>query len=312
TKDAFLTCLDRVCGEDPDMGGLVDRTERLDEELFRAWRERHPLPVGEGEVFAYALTSVLFFGVTCPLAELGYNARETKDQLQVNLALLVTRRERQPVTHAVFEGSRHGAATVRNFLVRVVRLGQRDEEKGLVPKGGTLIWDRGVVSKDHVEAVEAAGWKLVCGLPKTLGVVKEVLDRVEVPWRPETVVRVTKTTTIYAVETEADVYGKRRRLVVYTNMARAQRERDQRNEALAEIGGKLDTLAKEGAQWKEAKLHEKIGEIVGRWGEFLEIRVRRRGEGPRVACRLHQQALRAAERGDGKWVLLATDPERTV
>ncbi|EQD68838.1 transposase [mine drainage metagenome] len=92
--------------------------------------------MGEGEVFAYALTSVLFFGVTCPLAELGYNARETKDQLQGNLALLVTRRERQPVTHAVFEGSRHGAATVRNFLVRVVRLGQRDEEKGLVPKVG--------------------------------------------------------------------------------------------------------------------------------------------------------------------------------
>ncbi|MHB8352781.1 MAG: hypothetical protein ACYDFT_08885 [Thermoplasmata archaeon] len=36
TKDAFLTCLGRVCGEDPDIGGLVDRTERLDEELFRA------------------------------------------------------------------------------------------------------------------------------------------------------------------------------------------------------------------------------------------------------------------------------------
>lgn len=181
----------------------------------------------------------------------------------MNLALLVTRRERQPVMHAVFEGSRHGTAPVRNFLVRVVRLGQRDEKKGLVPKGGTLIWDRGVVSKDQVEAAEAAGWKLVCGLPKTLGVVKEILDRVEALWRPETVVRVTKTTTIYAVETEADVYGMRRRLVVYMNMARAQRERDQRNEALAEIGGKLDTLAKEGAQWTEVKLHEKIGRSWG-------------------------------------------------
>ncbi|MHB8352780.1 MAG: hypothetical protein ACYDFT_08880 [Thermoplasmata archaeon] len=31
-----------------------------------------------------------------------------------------------------------------------------------------------------------------------------------------------------------------------------------------------------------------------------------------MAERLHPPALRAAERGDGKWVLLAADPERTV
>ena len=312
TKDAFLTCLDRVCGEDPDIGGLVDRTERLDEELFRAWRERHPLPPEESEVFAYDLTSVLFFGVTCPLAEFGYNAQEAKRQMQVNLAMLVTRRDRQPVTHSVFEGSRHGAATVRNFLVRVLRLTEREEEKGQVPKGGTLIWDRGVVSKDHVLAVEAANWQLVCGLPKTLTSVKEILDRVEVPWRPETLVRKTKVTTIYATATEAEVYGTRRRLVVYMNMARAQRERDLRNESLATIGEELEKLAREGAEWKEAKLHARIAEIVGGWRSYVEVRVSRKGEGPRVGYRLKQQAVREAERQDGKWVLLATDPEMTV
>ena len=303
TKDAFLTCLDRVCGEDPDIGGLVDRTARLDDELFRAFRERHPLPGGESEVFAYDLTSVLFFGVTCPLAEFGYNAEKTTDQVQVNLGLLVTQKERQPVTHDVFEGSRHGVATVKNFLVRVIRMGA---------KRGTLIWDRGMVSKDHVEAVEAARWKLVCGLPKTLGVVKEVLDRVEVPWRPENLVRKTKVTTIYAAGTEAEVYGKPRRLVVYMNMARAQRERDQRNEALSEVQETLETLSAEGAKWSEAKLHKRIGEIVGRWEEYVEVRVSRKGKGPRVTCRLHQYALRAAERRDGKWVLLATDPKMSV
>ena len=119
-------------------------------------------------MFAYGLTSVLFFGGTGPLAELGYNAREAKRQMQVNLTMLVPRRERQPVTRSVFEGSRHGGATVRNFLVRLLRLGNRAEETGLVSKGGTLIWDRGVVSKDHVLAVEAANWQLVCGLPKAL------------------------------------------------------------------------------------------------------------------------------------------------
>ena len=46
----------------------------------------HPLPPGERETLAYDLTSVLFFGVTCPLAELGYNAQDVEDQLQVNRA----------------------------------------------------------------------------------------------------------------------------------------------------------------------------------------------------------------------------------
>ncbi|EQD68841.1 transposase, partial [mine drainage metagenome] len=108
--------------------------------------------------------------------------------------------------------------------------------------------------------------------------------------------RKTKVTTIYAAETEAEVYGERRRLVVYMNMARAQRERDQRNEAISDVEEKLGKLAKEGAGWSEAKLHRKIVEIVGRWDGYLEVRVRRKGKGPRVTWRLRQNALRAAER----------------
>jgi hypothetical protein len=314
TKDAFLTCLDRVCGENPDIGGLVDRTERLDEELFRAWRERHPLPPEESEVFAYDLTSVLSFGVTGPLAELGSNAPEAERPMPVDLAMLVTRRERQPVTRSLFDGSRHDAATGRNSLVRVLRLGSRAEEKGRAPKGGTLIWDRGVISKDHVLAVEAAGWQLVCGLPKTLAPVKEILDRVEVPWRPETLMRKTKGATTYATATEAEAYGTRRRLVVYMNMARAQRERDLRNGSLATIGEELETLSKEGADWTEAKLHKAIRETMGRWAPYLEVRVRRKGKekGSRVTWSYHPHALRAAERRDGKFALLVTNPKMSV
>ncbi len=74
----------------------------------------------------------------------------------------------------------------------------------------------------------------------------------------------------------------------------------------------MEKLAGEGAEWKEAKLHARIAEIVGGWRSYVEVRVSRKGEGPRVGYRLKQQAVREAEQQDGKWVLLATDPEMTV
>jgi hypothetical protein len=306
TKDAFLFALDKVCGEDPETARLVDRTDTLEEELYRHWRSTHPLPPGVRETLAYDLTSVLFFGVTCPLAELGYNAKDVEDQVQVNLGLLVNRSDTMPVSHALFEGSRHGVATVRNLLARLSRRPLAPGEEG---SRGTLIWDRGMVSGDHVKAVEEMGWQLICGLPKTLNAVQEVLDATEVPSRPETLVRQTDVTTVYAVEAETKLFGKERRVVVYFNGARAVREADQRNGELARVTAALGKLSETGAQWKEAKLHKAIREVVGRWAPYLEVRVSRRGEGPRVTWSYHQHALRAAERRDGKFALLVTDPK---
>lgn len=310
TKDAFLFSLDKVCGQDPDTARLVDRTDDLEAELYRHWRTTHPLPPGVRETLAYDLTSVLFFGVTCPLAELGYNAKDVEDQFQVNLGLLVNRSDTMPVSHALFEGSRHGVATVRNMLARLSRRPLVPGEEGT---RGTLIWDRGMVSGDHVQAVEEMGWQLICGLPKTLNAVQAVLDATEVPARPETLVRKTDVTTIYAMETRAQLYGKERRVVVYLNGARGVREADQRNGALAEITAALGKLSEEGAQWSEAKLHKAIKAVVGRWAPYLDVRVRRKGKGkdgekgPRVTWSYHQHALRAAERRDGKYALLVTD-----
>jgi hypothetical protein len=70
TKEAFLTALDFVCYEDRTIGQIINFAPQIDDALYRKWRERHPLQPGEKETLAYDLTSVLFFGVSCPLAEL--------------------------------------------------------------------------------------------------------------------------------------------------------------------------------------------------------------------------------------------------
>lgn len=298
-KDAFLDALDYICGEDQRSGRLIDQSKRIEEELYRIWRKNNPLPKTINETLAYDLTSVLFFGVTCPLAEFGYNPNDITDRMQVNLALLVTKTENMPVMHSIYEGNRHGVETVRNLLASLPN----------ASGSGTLIWDRGMVSRDHVNTVKEMGWELICGLPKTIAPVQQVLDAIDVPLKPETIVRYTKTTRVYAVETIATVYGEKRHLVVYTNHTRAAQERDTRNAALAEIANSLDKLSDEHNDWSEAKLHHKIAEIVGSLKPFISVKVGRKDNEPRIVWRYSQHALRAAERGDGKWILLATDPK---
>jgi transposase len=110
-------------------GRIVDRTELLDRELLSRFREKYPVD-GEGEALAYDTTAVLFFDVTCPLTELGYNP-DGIDMRQMNVAMLTTKKERHMLFHSVYEGSRNSSMTVRNMLSRLPK------------KGGILVWDRG-------------------------------------------------------------------------------------------------------------------------------------------------------------------------
>ena len=75
TRNSFLTAMDFVCYDDKDIGQIRDFTQAIDDTLYRQWRKMHPLKPGEAETVAYDLTSVLFFGISCPLSELGYNAK---------------------------------------------------------------------------------------------------------------------------------------------------------------------------------------------------------------------------------------------
>ena len=60
--------------------------------------------LAEGGLALYDLTSSYFEGVTCPLAELGYNRDGKKGMLQVNYGLL-TNQQGVPVAVSVFKGN---------------------------------------------------------------------------------------------------------------------------------------------------------------------------------------------------------------
>ncbi|MHB8352773.1 MAG: IS1634 family transposase [Thermoplasmata archaeon] len=296
-KDDFLTALDTVCRDEPAIAQVIDHTRELDTALSARWRELHPLPPGETEVLAYDLTDVLFFGVTCPLAEVGRNP-DHQARPQVNVGVVVSRHDRMPMLHFSYHGNRNGSATTRNLLVELQKAGIRP---------GLLLVDRGLLSARMVGETRGVGWHLLGGVPKSSGDAQRIVEESRVPERPETFAVTTRQGGLYAMKVRARLWKEDREVVVYANAEKAQRERQERNEALARIGKALSELAEKGAEWGEAKLHETIRGTVGDWAEFVEVRVRRRGKGPRVSWRLHQQALRAAERRDGKYLLLCTD-----
>jgi transposase len=148
---------------------------------------------------------------------------------------------------------------------------------------------------------------LICGIPKTSKEAKEAISTTEVPIGPDTLARSSRAGHIYAIKTRSKLYGRERSLVVYTNRERGVKEADTRNEALAIVGRELDDLSEKGMDWSEKRLHSQIKFILNSWSTFIDARVSRKKEGPRIVWSYKKQELRLAECIDGKWLILSTD-----
>ena len=294
TKENFLTALDFVCYEDRRSGRFIDFTSQIDDALYRHWRKKHPLQPGEKETIAYDLTSVLFFGVTCPLAELGYNPKGIKCR-QINLALVVSQHDRYPITHFVYNGSRNTASTVKNLMACLT-------DTSIEP--GTIVWDRANVSGEHVRIVESAGWKLICAVPKTSKEVCSIIENTNVPLNPYTFLYKSRVGHIYAVKAHGPLFGRRRFLTIYVNQNQRIGKINTQNEALAEIGKELDGLYK-GKKRSEADLRRKINSIVGQWKDYINTCVKRKDS--RIEWKYKTREIERAERSYGKHLLLSTD-----
>lgn len=297
TRTSFLSAMDFVCNDDRRTGQIHDYTHRIDEAIYQKIRRMHPLKPDESETVAYDLTSVLFFGITCPLAELGYNTKHVQ-QLQVNLALLVSKHDKCPISHFIYNGSRTSSSTIKNLVAQLVN-------SGIQP--GTLIWDRGNVSKEHVNIVESAGWKLICGIPKTSKDVKNIIEDTEVPISPETFIHKSKTGHIYAIRTSGKLFNEERSVVVYTNQERRISKINDQNEVLAFIGEELNALSIKGNDWSESDLHKAIDGIVGSWKDYVHISVKRKGAGPRIKWKFRNHKIASSERLLGKYLLFSSD-----
>jgi len=297
TKDAFLSALDFVCYRNKWIDGFQDFTPKIDDALYQKWRQLYPLKVGEKETIAYDMTSIMFFGTTCPLSELGYNSNKI-NRLQANIAMVVNKKDKQPITHFTYNGSRNGKTTIKNLISRM-------QELTLQP--GNIIWDRGNVSSDNIINTEEAGWNIICGLPMISKQVQQILDSNDVKCSFRNLVKTSKEGHIYAAKTEHPLYGKKRKLIVYTNRERGVRDSNARNEALSSVDEALNELNMVGKEWSEKKLHDEISKIVGKYKTYLSVQVKRKDEGSRLSWKFKDREIINSEKRDGKYLLLSTD-----
>ena len=296
-KDVFLSSLDFVCSNDPGSKRVVDYTSVIDDALYQRWRKISPLAGGSHETVAYDITSVLFFGVTCPLSEKGFNSDGLKRH-QVNLALLVSSWDKYPLMHLIYPGGRNGVSTMKNLIVRL-------HDASVAP--GTLIIDRGNVSEDIIKEIEHSKWKVICGVPKTSNDVKDIIQNTDIPMGPETYAHRSRTGHLYAVKKSEKLYGKERNVVVYINPNKKRVKIDNRNEELFLIGEELDDLSLKGKNWSEKKLHTEINKIVGSMNKYVFTRVKRQEDGPRIEWKYFTSELKKADKNAATWALLASD-----
>ena len=301
SKDLFLDSLDAICFDDRTTQELKDLTGEIDREILTEWRKKHPLK-GKDHV-AYDLTTVLFFGTSCPLAEFGYNPGHL-NRRQINIALMVSKEDYQPEYHAVFGGSRSGVTTIRNLIAALPK-----PEDGKPP--GTIIWDRGNMSANNVNDVESASWKLISGIPKSVKQIRKILSETEIRAKPQNLTRKANTAYIYSALAHGMLYGKSRNIAVYLNPLKALNESDERNGELSRIGKELDDLSEKCGEWDEPKIHAEISRIVGEWEQYVMVRISRKS-GKKIEWRYHSQTINASERLDGKSAILCTDPSLTA
>ena len=108
----------------------------------------------ENEGLFYDVTNTYFYGVNCPLAKRGHN-KDGKNKPQIQIGLVVTKNGGIPLFHKVFDGNIHDARTLGDVFTTLRGAGIKDT---------TLVWDRGVSSKNNLQEALELGFHVICGL----------------------------------------------------------------------------------------------------------------------------------------------------
>jgi transposase len=217
------------------------------------------------------------------LRHLGHS-KEGTWTAQVVVALAVTR-EGLPVRSWVFPGNTSDVDTVERV---------KSDLRGWKLGRALFVADSGMNSADNrAELAKACGkYLLAC----RAGSVKEIQE--EVLTRPGRYKQLADNLQVKEVEVASGL--KRRRYLVCHNPAEAERQSKHRAQVLAEIDEKLAAHPDHSATAKWAI------ELLAsqRWGRYLKV-----GRGDKVV--LDPEAVRKAEKMDGKWVLITNDDTLT-
>lgn len=129
---------------------LQDKRKQIQKGLFQSAKNTFGL---HPEGLFYDVTNIYFYGSHCELAKKGYNKDKSRRE-QVQIGLAVTKDEKIPLFHKVFEGNIHDAKTIRHLF---------DEFD--IEERAWIVWDRGITSKENLIDAKKARFHVLCGLP---------------------------------------------------------------------------------------------------------------------------------------------------
>ncbi|MEI6842636.1 MAG: IS1634 family transposase [Methanomicrobiales archaeon] len=298
-KDSFLSALDFICSYDKATDRVLDQTKAIDEMLYAKWRNIHPLPKGTDEILAYDMTSLLTYGKTCPLLEKGYNAEKWRHQ-QINLSLLVSKHDNQPLAHEIHPGNHASMTTMQHLMPRLC---------DFAISQGTIIWDRGNTSQKTVTATERLGWKIICGIPKISKDAKNIVIETEVSESPANLIPCKKSGELYAYKVKAQIFGNLKNVVVYRNVTHAAKSLVKRNKAIFEINEELKTLKIEQRFSSQKELQVELKRILNGYYSFFDLQLLQEDGKVDFSWSINGERLAEAKGMDGKYLLYSTDEQ---
>ena len=141
--------LDKLCGRDPDKGGIKDRIEQI------TFAHSATAMGGCIDVVFYDISTLYFEAADeDDLRRTGYSKDGKFDCPQILLGLLVTR-EGQPISYEIFEGS---LSEKRTFIPLL----ERAQEKFGFGKP-IVVADSGLLSRRNIETLVGGGYEYILG-----------------------------------------------------------------------------------------------------------------------------------------------------
>jgi transposase len=254
----------------------------------------------EYDLLFYDITSTYFEGLKAPekLAKRGYSRDHRSDCLQVCIGLVVTR-DGFPLGYEIFAGNRHDSTTLREVIERM--------ETKYGPQNRIWVVDRGMVSEDHLQWLQARGSHYIVGTPKSQ------LKRFEQslmngPWQQ---VREGLEVQKVCAENSASA-AQPETFILCRSTDRAAKERAMRQRFAERIEKGLEQLQQRCQHSKPGKLEvgaveRRVGRLLGqntRAAGFFEVQVVKDAAGQtQLQWQRRQQLSQLAEFRDGCYVL---------
>lgn len=305
-KNNLSSAMDGVCREirnrDGEVIRVVDKTLDISKALVKIWSKLYGIDL---DALYYDLTSSYFEGTKCILAKLGYSRDKKKGKVQINIALVVSRKWGFPICSIVYPGDTSDQKTVKNIL-KIIR-----EEFGI--KNCTMIWDRGMVSKTNIRRVDRCHQKVISGLKGSEIAVKNIILSVEndeILKKKNLVRELDDGEGIYAVDLVRKIYNKRRKVVIYLDTQTQKQVRENREFRLRSARIKMGRYKKKlerGNYTEIVPVTNHVKECVKGVSRFFKPIYNQENEKITFNWIEHKDKVEGAKKLDGKYALMSTE-----